>query len=478
VDEYDHQLGQLEVMIRENPGDLDLQCQRADRLVAAGRREEAREAYWAILQQNPAHQAALVNFGVLLVDLGYPAAAKACFAEAVRLYPEHPSGYVNLAHLLREGGEMAEAHRLYQEALARDPDNAEAHQGLIAWYQERGRPDLAADHVEPAFGRRPVISLPTRGTAPTVSVLVLSSAYGGNIPLTRWLDDGRFQLNVACVETAKPQDLPPHQVVFNAVGDADVHPEALIRVKRLCSATVAPLINRPERVWGRQAVADFLRAIPGLITPRVRQLSRERLTTGAVEEVLAQEGFHFPVVVRAPGYHGGRHLFRADHARDLLWGIQRLPGRDVLLMEYLDTRGADGVFRKYRLMAINGRLYPVHLAVSSHWNVHYFSSETPKVPSYQAEEDRFFARPEEVLGSTALLALERAVTAWGLEVVGFDVAVTPQGLVVFEANPTMVLNIPRASETWAAYRRAPLATVMRAMDELIHSMASVAPEKH
>ena len=51
---------------------------------------------------------------------------------------------------------------------------------------------------------------------------------------------------------------------------------------------------------------------------------------------------------------------------------QSLPGKSILAIEYLDARGADGYFRKYRVMMIDGVLYPLHLAIASQWKIHYF----------------------------------------------------------------------------------------------------------
>ena len=42
-------------------------------------------------------------------------------------------------------------------------------------------------------------------------------------------------------------------------------------------------------------------------------------------------------------------------------------GLDVIVMQYLDARGPDGKTRKYRVMMIDGEIYPLHVAISSHW---------------------------------------------------------------------------------------------------------------
>ena len=69
--------------------------------------------------------------------------------------------------------------------------------------------------------------------------------------------------------------------------------------------------------------------------------------------------------------------------------VASLPGGDPLAIEYLDARGADGMARKYRVMFIDGAAYPLHLAISTDWKVHYFTAAMAAEPDFRAEEDRF-----------------------------------------------------------------------------------------
>ena len=56
-----------------------------------------------------------------------------------------------------------------------------------------------------------------------VRVLLLVSAVGGNTPMTSFLDDQFFETHVLVTEYYDPKvPLPPHDVVFNSVGDADI----------------------------------------------------------------------------------------------------------------------------------------------------------------------------------------------------------------------------------------------------------------
>ena len=79
---------------------------------------------------------------------------------------------------------------------------------------------------------------------------------------------------------------------------------------------------------------------------------------------MANRQFTFPLLLRSPGYHTGRNFILVETAAELSTAAAGLPGDDLLVIEYLDARGRDGNARKYRVMMIGGRIYPLHLAIS------------------------------------------------------------------------------------------------------------------
>jgi hypothetical protein len=70
-----------------------------------------------------------------------------------------------------------------------------------------------------------------------VPLLLLTACAGGNIPVRHFLDDRVYRTYVVFVEyydLAIP--LPPHQLIFNAIGDADLAPRALAAAQSLLAA--------------------------------------------------------------------------------------------------------------------------------------------------------------------------------------------------------------------------------------------------
>ena len=89
--------------------------------------------------------------------------------------------------------------------------------------------------------------------------------------------------------------------------------------------------------------------------------------------------------MRVPGYQAGRYFELVKEPDALADALTRLPGNKLLLIAFVDARSGDGYARKYRVLFIDGRLYPVHLAISAEWKVHYFSSDMAERADHRDE---------------------------------------------------------------------------------------------
>jgi glutathione synthase/RimK-type ligase-like ATP-grasp enzyme len=340
-----------------------------------------------------------------------------------------------------------------------------------------GNMHSAASHLARALQLKAVISLPWHGAGSPVSVLLLLSINAGNVLIQRFLNDRIFQTHIVIVEFYEGwMPLPPHDLVINGVGDADVRAEALSAAASILARTSAPVINNPAAVreTGRCRNAERLAGIPGLVTARTMTLPRTSLTGGDATAELATHGFEFPLLLRAPGFHMGKHFVCVERASDLADELARLPGDDFIVLQYLDGRGADGYIRKYRVLFIDGGCYPVHAAVSSDWKIHYFSAEMAEHSERRAEDAAFLADMEGVLGADIMTALERVQEMLGLDYGGIDFGLNRKGeILLFEANATMAVYWPEAGPRWE-YRRPAVERIYTAVQQMLMSRASVA----
>jgi len=427
--------------------------ERARALVAQADDEGAKRAYLEVLGQDPTNFFALNELGTLALAGGFRSAARTAYTQAIAHHPGNKVARVNLANVLREDNDPGGARVHYEAALAIDPDLHEAHQGM-AWVLTELGLEGAESHRQRGFAGHALVTKPYRGVGSGVPILLLVSARGGNIPTRLWIDDRRFTIHALYTDFVDwGFELPRHELVVNAIGDADLCAGALERAEHLLTRSAAPLINRPAcvRPTGRADNARRLAGIPGVIVPRIERVTRQDLGRLA-----------YPVLLRSPGFHTGRHFVYVPSLAAAEQAADSLAGEEWLAIQYLDARGVDGMARKYRVMFIDGRLYPLHLAISVDWKVHYFSADMARNEAFREEERLFLLDMPGVLGSRALQALEGIAAALDLDYAGVDFALSPDGSVlVFEANATMVVFPPGPEPLWD-YRRAAIDAALEA----------------
>jgi Flp pilus assembly protein TadD len=452
------------------PDNPTIRFNLANWLAASNRPEalqEAQAAYLDLLKAEPQHLGAWNNLGTLLFETGYVSAAETAYTAATTYHPDDLAARINLGQVLLHKNALEAARKQFTAALHLQPDQAEAHQGLASCFSREGDEERAAWHRMQGFGRKPITTLPYRGQGHPIPLLILATAQEGNVPWRFLMDRNRFHSTILAMEHVDPNlPLPPHALIFNAIGDADRCVEGLQRAQQFAARSKAPLINPPHRVLrtGRQDHAQRLAGIAGLTVPRIMTLT----SSGAAEiaRELERSGFRFPLLLRTPGFHGGHFFVRVESREFLEQALNELPGKQVLAIEWLDARGPDGLYRKFRMMRIGGQLLPIHLALSTQWKVHYFSSDMAKDVAYRAEEAAFLDDPAGFLGAPAMATLTALGEAIDLDYFGMDFCLAANGnILLFEANATMVLQPPTNEPLWD-YRRAATERALQATRRL------------
>lgn len=468
-------IAELDRLLAHRPDAFELLFERASLLRERGAYEDAKRDYLALIRLRPTDFGALNDFGTLALKAGYKDAAHSLYSEAVRHHPDNPMGHVNLGTLLFLTDQPEQARVHFEAALRLDPDHIHAHRGMGNLLAEVGDLAGAKAHRDRGFKDQFLTVLPYRGGAPPVRVLLLVSASGGNTPTASFLDERVFQTSVLVTEYDDPNaPLPPHDVVFNVIGDADLCQDGLVAACSVLTRTRRPVINRPDKVLktGRLANAVRLAGLPNVITPKIAAMRRDMLAGADAAEAVARAGFSFPLLVRAPGFHTGRHFVRVESSEQLRAAVATFPGEDVWLIEQLDARDGEGMFRKLRVMFVGGKIYPLHLAISRHWKVHYFRADMADSAANRAIDREFLENMEGALGKPAVVALERICATLGLDYGGIDCAVNARGeVLLFEANATMVMAPLGPDAKWD-YRRPAFDAVFAAVRRLLLDRAA------
>lgn len=441
----------------------DLLVRRGLELEAGGRLDEAKHAFWTALRQAPAHADAINGLGRVLYREGSRRAARVLFERLVARHPGDAAGHANLGIVLLEADDFSGARTHLERALELDTTQTLAHFGLSRIAAIDGDDAAALAHQRAALGAAPA---PQDGASSTriPRLLLLSSEAQLGAVAAQHLTDSALSIEALVVERAVGTPLPPHHAIWNTITDADRSAAALQIAARITATSGAPIINEPNAVLAtsRTALPDLLRDVEDVVAARVRLLPRER-----IEE--AQVGW--PRLLRAPGYHSGQHFVLVRGAEELDAAAAALPGAELLAIQYIDTRGEDGFFRKYRVIIVDGTLYPLHLAVSENWKVHYFSAGMAENPEGRAEEARFLESMQSAIGDRACAALERIARRLALDYAGIDFGLDREGrVVVFEANATMTVPAPPSDARWD-YRRTHVNRILSATRRMLFNRA-------
>ena len=459
-------LARIDALIEQYPDDVGFRFARACSLEDGGQSEAATRAYAEVLAREPAHFGALTNLGSLLHAQGVRPVARALYTKAVVEHPDEPIAYVNLGNALFEDGAVAEAEAMYHAGLRVAPEFPNLHFALAVLYRDAGNDDSALKHHQLAFVKPLVTVSAYTGTSPPLDVLLLLAAHGGNVVTQPFFDYSLMRVYTLVAEGYQPWlQLPPHHLVFNSIGDVDRSIVPLRIARDIVKKSGMPVINDPDAVLAtsRSDVTERLASIRGVIAPRTIALPRALVT---VDE-LAQRGFAFPVLLRSPGHHTGKNFEWVETPEALAAVRDALPGQELLAIAYLDGRGEDGMYRKYRVLFIGGRLYPLHLAISARWKVHYFSADMFDRPEHRAEEERFLLDVPAAIGAKAVAALETIAATLGLNYGGIDFGLDAAGnVLLYESNATMAVFPPPPDEHFN-YRREPVRRVMDAVRRLI-----------
>jgi tetratricopeptide (TPR) repeat protein len=465
---------------------IELRVERAALLTDLGRTLEARTEHLRVLELDGANRPTLFALGRMLVQSGQHKAAHVVYTEAVKHYPDDVAFRVNLGSVLLQSDDPAAARAHYEIALKLDPEFPQAHGGMYYALSKLGESAAAEVHQRKAFTGNSIFESPYRGQGPGVPVLLLVSSTGGNTPIEKLLDEEVFRTYVVVADFFDASSpLPEHQLIINGIGDPDVSRESLQAAARLICRTHVPVVNAPGFVLetGRCDNAKRLHDLPGVLTAATAVFPYAQLAGNEGVQALAAAGFTFPLLLRAPGFHMGQHFVRVDEPAELNAEVLQLPGAvrnhaELLAMQYLDARGPDGCARKYRVMMIDGKLYPLHLAISPNWKIHYFSADMADRPDHREEEAKFLLDMPRVLGDKGLAALKAIQEALGLDYGGVDFGINPQGeILLFEANATMVVEQPSEDARWD-YRRAAVSRIHEAVREMLLRRAGSEGAKH
>ncbi|MDX2204370.1 MAG: hypothetical protein NW223_16585 [Hyphomicrobiaceae bacterium] len=288
-----------------------------------------------------------------------------------------------------------------------------------------------------------------------------------NMPVEFLLADRPVQLDIVYLipDWPFPDALPEHDAVLVGIAEGDATRGVMLELGVRLAVWPKPVLNHPRSIslTARDVLSEMLADIDGVLAPPVRRLSRETL----VEAGLRADAY--PAVVRPCGSHAGQGLARIDDAAGLGAYLDSRPEAQFFVSPFIDYRSADGVFRKWRVSAVGDRFLPCHVAISSHWMVHYLNAGMAESAEKRAEEAASIAAFSEGFGRRHGPALEAIAKAVGLDYFSIDCAETADGrLVVFEAGTAMIVHQMEPPEIYP-YRKPAIDAICDGFVDLVRA---------
>lgn len=384
---------------------------------------------------------------------------------------------IGLAVLARMAFSGTDFGPVSAQLLARaeaDPQDANALLDLSTILHFTGRRELGLTMQREALALQRVFRLPPQSGVCGLRVLVILSAgdLAQNNALEFLLESADITLDLYYFSAEHP--LPPqaaagYDATFVAVCESDRNRPLLRQIEDFLASWPGPVLNRPQHIarLSRDGACALLQSQPGLQMPVTVRIDRQQLAAiadGGLALADRLPAGRFPLIVRPVDSQKGQGLARIDD-REQLAGY--LAARDeplFYLARFLDTRSADGQYRKYRIVLIDGRPFVCHVAISGHWMVHYMSAGMTESASKRAEEARFMASFDRDFARRHAHAFDTIAARLELDYVGFDCGESSGGeLIIFEFDSGMTVHAmdpvdlfpykqPQMQKVFAAFR--------------------------
>jgi hypothetical protein len=393
-------------------------------------------------------------------------------------------GLAKLAKMAFRGADLGPVTQSLVDRCARDSSDAAARLDLSILELFQGREESRASLQAQALKLN---ALYRHGAAtPPAPFKVLAFAAPGNLmantPIEFLVEDSDVVLDVLYVmpDSALPNVAPPHDVAFVAVAESDENRPILEMLTRNLRTWPRPIVNDPDRISGltRDGAWALLSSIDGVHMPvnlRVDRASLMSFVRGERTGVAIPIGLNFPIIARPVGSHAGAGLKKLDDRGAILAYLAQHAQTEFFVAPFVDYRGKDGLFRKYRIALIDGEAYACHMAISSHWMIHYLNADMINNGLNRAEEARFMEDFDSDFGARHRKALRDVARHSGLDYLIMDCGETQDGkLLIFEVGNAMIVHAMDPEHIFP-YKATQMAKLFRAFQGMLRNRATAAP---
>jgi hypothetical protein len=385
-------------------------------------------------------------------------------------------GLATLMKMAYSGIDIAPLGVEMVERITANPRDANALMDLATIMQLDFSPELAADFQDQALRIRQVYHLNNNGSADGVRLLAVMTPGNlmANAPLEFLLEGSDVSLDMVYVSTdlPLPASLPEHDLLFVAINECDEVRPLLEQLDVWLKDWPRPVLNAPGQIalLARDISCSLFESMPGVVMPasvRVDKQVLQRVGKEALAITAILENGAFPIIVRPVGSHAGQGLAKLDDRSAIADYLQARNEDEFYVSRFIDYSGADGMFRKYRVVLIDGRAYASHMAISQYWMIHYLNAGMSHSPEKRAEEARFMTDFDEDFAIRHQDAFRAITSRIKLDYLVIDCAETWEGeLLVFEIDSGAVVHAMDSAEIFP-YKHAQMRKVFGAFRAML-----------
>lgn len=395
--------------------------------------------------------------------------------------PKPSIGMAALARMVFEGVDVQPLFARLVEQASADPTDAASMMDLATMLLLSGDRENGLNVQAEALARGQVYRRPAPGEA---GLRLLALAVPGdtmaNTPLDFLLEGSNIELLTLYVGAGYPlpNPLPDHDLAFLAIGESEANQPVLAALKDLPPHWPRPMLNAaPSRIaeLTRDGVCALLKGVDSVVAPPTARLSRSLLAEiggGAVTLESLLPSAIFPIIARPIGSHAGTGLEKLEGPEAVATYLEGQAAEAFYIAPFVDYSGPDGLFRKQRIVLVEGRPFICHMAISPRWMVHYLNADMLENAENRAEEARFMADFDGDFAQRHAAAFAALHERIGLDYFGFDCAETRDGrLLLFEADVAMIVHAMDPPELFA-YKQPAMKKVFDAFQGMLRRRAA------
>jgi hypothetical protein len=432
----------------------------------AGDHSKAIATFREAIELYPVEPTLQNNLAVTLEESGDSAGALAAYRRAVEIDPKLWPALFGAATQLVRAGEFAEAEAYFKRTLQIAPDHVPSHLAIYELAQIRKDRATALIHQAVAFTYQQLFTEAAAHPQREVLAVMAPGDWQVNVPVDLLFDRKTttwHKLFVLGEGQLEHIELPPFDIIFNAIAESDDAVLPLALCERLIAMHHKPVINAPQTVRRtKRSVLPELLKDTGCNVPDTRRISRQDVE---LRQIPAEP----PFLIRPVGSHAGLDLEKIEHLGELGDYLSRVADKEFYITPFVDYSNEDGYYRKYRVIVVDGVPFPFHLAIAKRWMLHFYNSDMLENAWMRAEEEHWMADFDSVFTLAQQRALREVAKVLELDYFGIDCAIDREGRVlIFEADPGVIVHIGDSPELFP-YKHKYVPRIFRAVERMIDS---------